>query len=624
MRNDRKYTNNSDTDDYIFGDDIDEIDEVEIEENMEQEKDGYEDSLPQAEKELSDIRKKRHIIISVSAVAAAVILIVAGIIIERNMPSGKRVDYNEYYGIGQSRSVGLIYDYELCDYQVILQNGQYYIENDFYKENITDKFYYDKGNDDVIYTTPTQIYTMPVDAFEYHIDDEKIQCQYAPVIKSQDEIYISVEFVADKAGFSYEVFSAPDRLAIMTDKTEYSVVELNNKAVVRDKASVKGRIFEKIADGSDTVWVSDGYGKDGWIGVMANDGRKGYVKSDTAEITDSKLVFDSGYVGEEYTDQLKDYRIVLVWHAIYDINDNLKISELLNKTEGVTTVSPTWYKVTGEDGSISSFADWEYIRTVHDAGMEIWPLISDFTSVDENNGWDETRLFSETESRRRLIDNIVTEIVTYGYDGINIDFEKVPQEAGEDYKQFIRELSIECRKAGVVLSIDNYVPRSYNTQYNRAAQAECADYVIVMGYDEHYAGSEEAGSVASIDFVTDGIDGTLDEVPKEKLINALPFYTRLWIEEPDENGNYTLNSKSYSMQDGINIAHELELEIEWDDEVKQNVAKGVIEQTYYSIWLEDEESMKAKMDVVRDRDLAGVAGWCLGMELESVWDIIKE
>ncbi len=623
MRNNRKYTNNSDTDDYIFDDDIDEIIIEQESENLsESEKDEAMEETLDIEGEPGGREKRRHLIIIISAVAAAVILIAAVIIIERNVPSRKLVDYNEYYGINQERTAILIYDYELSDYSIIVQDGHFYVDNDFYKENITDKFYYDKANESVIYTTPTQIYTVEIGASEYDVDGQKSELDYVPVIKSQDKIFIAVEFAADKAGFSYKTFSDPDRLAIMTDGTEHNVVELGDKAIVRDKASVKGKIFEKASDSTDTVWVSDGYNEGGWIGVMSIDGRKGYVKADTAELTTSRLVHNSGYVEEEYTNQLRDYQIVLVWHAVYDTYDNSKISELLQQTKGVTTVSPTWYKVTGADGAISSFADWEYIRTIHDAGMEIWPLISDFTSVDEDGGWDEAQLLANTESRRNLIDNIITEIITYGYDGINIDFEKVPQESGEDYKQFVRELSIECRKAEVVLSIDNYVPRVYNSQYNRAAQAECVDYVIVMGYDEHYSGGDEAGSVASIDFVTDGIDGTLAEVPKEKVINALPFYTRLWIEQPDENGNYYLTSKSCSMQEGLDIVNELELDMKWDDEVKQYTAGGVVNDVNYSIWLEEEASMEAKMDVVRSRDLAGVAGWCLGMQMDSVWDII--
>lgn len=644
MRNIRKYTNNSDTDDYIFDDDIETIDlfdesgkavshDNDEKLNEEDYEYGREENQAAAD-EHSDLEeygnepkskgKKRHTVIAVCSVASAVILIIAGIIIERFVPSRKYVDNNEYYDLENADGARLIYDYKLTDYEVIVQDGRYYIDNDFFKENITDKFYFDKGNESVIYTTPTQIYTTKIGTSEYDIDGVEMTLDYVPAILSEERIFIAVDYAADKAGFSYEIYSEPDRIAIMTDGTEYNVVELGQKAVVRDKASVKGSIFEKASDNTDTVWAASGEDSDGWIGVMAADGRKGYVKEKDAQVISSRLVYNSGYVPEEYTNQLKDYQIVLAWHAVYDTGDNNEISALLENTRGITTVSPTWYKVIDEEGTISSLADWEYISTVHDAGMEIWPLISDFTSTDQEGGWDEAELFANTDSRRRLIKNIITEITTYGFDGINIDFEKVPQESGDDYKQFIRELSIECRKAGVVLSIDNYVPRTYNSQYNRAAQAECADYVIVMGYDEHYAGGEEAGSVSSIEFVTDGIDGTLEEVPKEKLINALPFYTRLWMEGQDEDGNYTLNSKSYSMQGGLDIADELELDIEWDDEVKQYVATGIVDGVSYSIWLEEEKSLEAKMAVVRNRELAGVACWSLGMELDSVWDIITE
>ena len=402
------------------------------------------------------------------------------------------------------------------------------------------------------------------------------------------------------------------------------MVSLKDKAVIRDKASVKGAVFERASDNTDTVWCTDGASRDGWLGVMSSDGRHGYVKSSYADVTDTSKEYNSGHEAAEYTSIHKDYDIVMVWHAVYAESDNNNIQSLLDATKGVTTVSPTWYKVTDATGSISSMADWDYISTVHDAGMEIWPLISDFTSVDADAGWDEAKLFANTASRRNLISNIINEIKTYGYDGINIDFEKVPSDSAVDYRQFIRELSIECRKAGVVFSLDNYVPRPYNAQYSRDVQAECADYVVVMGYDEHYAGGDEAGSVASIDFVTDGIDGTLKEVPKEKLINALPFYTRLWMESTDENGNVKLSSKTYSMQGALDMVAELGTGMEWDEEGGQYVAFGEVDGVKYSIWLEEDESIKAKMKVVRERELAGISGWCLGMEKPSVWDVITE
>ena len=74
---------------------------------------------------------------------------------------------------------------------------------------------------------------------------------------------------------------------------------------------------------------------------------------------------------------------------------------------------------------------------------------------------------------------------TYGFDGYNLDFESLKESAGPHSVQFIREMSAACRNNGLILSVDNYVPAPYNRFYDRTEQGIVADYVIVMGYDEH-------------------------------------------------------------------------------------------------------------------------------------------
>lgn len=646
MINNRKYTNNQDSDDYIFEDeqefeeqdetpDIEEIavtlDEGDGGGENERTESGKSGSKAQEEyAELYDDEPpkpgKRGRLI---AVAAAVLLLVAallaaGIIIHKFTPSKTRVDYEEYFGAGGNGPV-LIYNFAKTDYKVKLQDGAFYVENKFLKDNFTDKFFYDEGRNEVLYTTATQIYTFPVGGKNYSVDGESRQTDFPVALKDKDTLYILLEFAAERCDMVWRGYDGPDRLAIVDGGSEYVKTVLNEEYVVRDSASIKGSIMEAASDGADTMWMLEDEGAQGqeWLKVRTEDGRTGYVKSSHTTGASVKYTYDSGYKKEEYPSQLRKHDILLVWHAVYDTNDNGKIEELLADSKGVNTVSPTWYKAVDAKGNIESMADREYVEYIHGQGMEIWPLISDFTSVD-GDGWDEKTLLCDTDSRRRLIQNIMAEINDYGYDGINIDFEKVPQEAGDGYIQFIRELSISCRKAGVVLSVDNYVPKPYNMQYNRTGQGECADYVIVMGYDEHYSGGSEAGSVASISFVNEGIAESLKEVPREKLINAVPFYTRLWIEGPDESGNITLSSRSYGMDSGAQIAEELGLTKIWDDEVKQYVASGNADGKSYSIWLEDEKSMEERIKLIHSYNIAGVAAWCLGMESDSVWDIIAD
>lgn len=653
MINNRKYTNNEDSDDYIFED------EQEFEEQLDEqteapdieeiavtldEGEGAEGSAEPAPTEQPEQKtqedyaelygegeppkpgkRKRIIIIAAAVALIAAALLASGIIIHKFTPSKARVDYNEYFGVEGNEAI-LIYNYGKSDYKVKLSDGGFYVENSFLKENFTDKFFYDEKNNEVLYTTATGIYTFPIGEKNYDADGESRQAERPVAIKDNGTVYISVDFASERCDMVWRGYENPDRLVIVDGGSEYMKTILNDEYVVRESASIKGTIIEDTSDGADTMWMlADGdvnasQGQE-WFKVFSEDGRGGYVRSAHTTGAAVPYTYDSGYEKEEYPAQTRNHDILLVWHAVYDINDNGKIEELLADSKGVNTVSPTWYKAVDANGNISSMADRDYVEYIHGLGMEIWPLISDFTSVD-GDGWDEKALLCNTASRRRLIQNIMAEINDYGYDGINIDFEKVSQDAGDGYIQFIRELSISCRKAGVVLSVDNYVPKPYNMQYNRSGQGECVDYVIVMGYDEHYAGGSEAGSVASISFVNEGISETLKEVPREKLINAVPFYTRMWIEGADEAGNISLSSKSYGMNGGAEAADELGLKKIWDDEVKQYVAAGASDGKSYSIWLEDERSMGERMKLIRSYNLAGVAAWCLGLEADYVWDII--
>ena len=183
--------------------------------------------------------------------------------------------------------------------------------------------------------------------------------------------------------------------------------------------------------------------------------------------------------------------------------------------------------------------------------------------------------------------------------------------------QFIREMSVACRNKGLVLSVDNYVPSSYTAFYNRKEQGIVADYVIVMGYDEHYAGGE-AGSVSSIPYVREGIENTLKEVPKEKVINAVPFYTRVWTVNEGRT-----SSKAYGISDARQWVEENQVELTWDKLLGQYYGETVSGSGQQYIWMEEEDSMKLKIDLIKEFDLAGVACWKLGFEPADIWDIVS-
>lgn len=583
---------------------------------------------------LEDVpERRRHNRKHVAAVAVAAVVVcvlaVGGMglmaLIDKYTPNNKMIDLYEYYGVDalednvKDPAAFIMLNGERIEQKTYSFGDVWYFKKDFVDEYFNHRFYYDMGHDELIYTTPTRIVTIPFDSQAYYVGDTVKKEHYVVARRIEDDIYIAVDFVRERADFIYEMRTEPYRMLITTEYGSRQCINVADNGTVRIGASIKEPI---LSVGSDTKnWSVEGEEGD-WTRLTTDDNIVGYIR--TKELGDSYTITASNnYQAPIYTSVSKKYKINLAWHAVYSPYDNNNISALLEAAGEVNTVSPTWYQLTDSQGGYTSFAQQEYVDYVHATGREIWPLWSDFTSVSEENGWSEYELFSVTENRRALIDAMMSEVEIYGYDGINIDFEKVKADTGIHYVQFLRELSIECRRAGIVLSIDNYVPMPHSMHYDRREQGVIADYVIVMGYDEHYNGCGEAGSVASLQFVNNGIVNTLESVPSDKVINALPFYTRIWDEYTDEEGNHVLNGKAYTMKASFEVVEQLGLPVNWSNDVGQYVAEGDVDGHHYSVWLEDARSIEEKMKVVEEHDLAGIAAWSLGGELPEVWEVIS-
>ena len=570
----------------------------------------------------------------IAAVIIVCVLVAGGIglvtLIDKYTPNKTRIAFEDYY-IQHGFAVGnddeqengaqeafVLLNGEQTDAKAYCFGDVWYFKKDFIDENLNHRFYLDVANDELIYTTPTKIVTIPFESQAYYVGDKVKKEHYVVARRVDEDIYIAADFIKERADFIYEVRNEPYRMLVTTVYGTSEYVHIADEGTVRTGASIKDEILA-IGDAGASWSVA---GEDGdWTELVTDDDIRGYIR--TKELGEKYTVTTSNdYQAPMYTSVSRKDKVNMVWHAVYDMNDNDKIYGLLDATEGVNVVSPTWYQLSDSTGGFNSFAQQEYVDYIHETGRQIWPLWSDFTSVSEENGWSEYELFAVTQNRRALIAAMMDEVQAYGYDGINIDFEKVSSDNGIHFVQFLRELSIECRNAGVVLSVDNYVPMPHSAHYDRTEQGAIVDYVIVMGYDEHYGGGSEAGSVASLDFVKNGIVNTLESVPAQKLINALPFYTRMWDEYVDENGQQVLNSKAYTMRGAFQGLEELGLVTNWSDSVGQYVAEGDVEGHHYSVWLEDARSIEEKMKIVAEYDIAGVSAWSLGGEYPDVWEVI--
>ncbi len=529
---------------------------------------------------------------------------------EKYSYSKETMDLSEYYGITQEWQTAMIVNDEVVEEQAVLREGNYYLPLSFVKQNLNDKFYYDRHEKLLLFTTPSQLYEIPVNSASYTIADDPQQYEKTIWILQDEVPYVELDFVAQYSDFLSEIHDAPARIQIYLAAETKLTATIGKDTAVRYQGGIKSDVLKDVKKG-DRVYVLEQM--ETWSKVKTEDSVIGYVENKRLkDESDEQIVLPGTYIAPVYTSITKDYPINLVWHQVTNVTANSGVDSLLANTKGVTTISPTWFFLNDNFGNFTSIADQSYVDNMHARGLEVWALIDNFT-----NDVDIAQILSTTTGRKTLIYNLVQTTLAYNIDGINIDFEEVPKEAGEDYVQFLRELSIPCRQNGIVLSVDNYVPTEYTAHYGRAEQGEVIDYFIIMGYDEHYGGSSQAGSVASYGYVKAGIENTLKDVPASKVINAIPFYTRLW---KIADG---VSSEAMPMSSAENVLAQNGVTAVWDEETQQNFAQFEAGGATYQIWLEDVQSISAKLNLMSGYNLAGVAAWKLGLEKAQIWDVIE-
>ena len=534
-------------------------------------------------------RKKRRKRILILLLLLLIAVIAAGIVLWiRYGPSREEADKNEYFGITDTSQVGLAIDNQIPDVKSMKEGSEVYLDFDSVHDYVNQRFYWDSNENRLLYTLPDRTLSIPAGATEFESEDGTQTRDYEIVKVENDTVYLALDFVKEYTDMSLDVYENPDRAVIVTNKEE-NHARVSKDTEVRILGGVKSPILTEISKSDDVVVIEEA---GSWMKVRTVDGYIGYVKSNTLEKAE-KQTRKSEYEEPEYTNIQKDYKINLAWHQVTSQAANENVASVIAGTTGLTTISPTWFTIQDTNGNITSLASSAYVDAAHQAGLEVWGLVDNFT-----NQVDTLAVLSNTQSRANMISQLITEAQNSGLDGINVDFEQITEEMSDHYIQFIRELSVECRKNQIVLSVDNYVP-GFTSHYNREEQGIVADYVIIMGYDEHFAGSEEAGSVASIDFVREGITETLKEVPKEKVINGLPFFTRLWIESSSG-----LTSQAIGMQEAETVVANAGVTASWDEETQQNYAEWTADGNTYKIWLEDEQSLEAKLKVMQEYDLA--------------------
>lgn len=519
--------------------------------------------------------------------------------INKLIPTSKQMDLTEYYGQNADGEASLVAGTQKLEQKALISGDEVYIPLDVVNGYLNQRYYWDSANKKILYATPTSL-----------TEEAASDQPGGNVWLKESTVYLKLDYVKKYTDIDSYIYKDPARIAIQYKFSNVQTVTVKKDTVIRYRGGIKSKILTKTA--KDTVLRLMNEGED-WDQVATDDGYIGYIqkkKVSAADTTDYKRSFKA----EAYSYFTMDEPVNLAWHQVTSTDANNYFADTTQNMTGVNVISPTWFSVSDNDGNVSSLASGEYVMQAHEKGLKVWGLVDNFS---ENMST--TTVLSNTAARQNLENQLVTYALKAGLDGINVDFESLSEDVGIHFLQFLRELSIQCHENNLVLSVDNPVPEDFTSHYDRAEQGKVVDYVIIMGYDEHYVGSD-TGSVASLPWVEQGVKDTLAEVPAKRTIIAIPFYTRLW--KTTDGG--ALTSEAIGMDQAQQAISDNGAETYWDKTTSQNYGTYEGDGATYQIWLEDSKSIAEKVKLIPKYKLAGVAEWKLGFENSGIWSVITE
>lgn len=545
--------------------------------------------------------KKKYMPVFVVCLLIVVLAVLGGVghVISKYIPTKDRMDLNEYYGQVAEGEAALILGTEKLEQRGIISGEEGYLPLDVVNTYLNQRYYWDAENQQILYATPSEVTSMPASSEAG-----------SQVWLREGAVYLSLSYIRQYTDLDAYIYDNPNRIAIQYQFSDVNTVTAKKDTYVRFRGGIKSEVLAKVKKGAVLILMEE---LEDWNQVATMDGYIGYVQKKAVSEPEKKT-FEREFSREEYNYIAMEQPVNMVWHQVTNMEANAGFAEATANMTGVNVISPTWYSIIDNEGNISNIASSDYVNQAHEKGLQVWGLVDNFS---ENIST--TEILSRTSTRQNLVRQLVDAALAAGLDGINIDFEYLEEAVGIHFLQFLRELSVETHKNNLVLSVDNPVPEDFTSHYDRAEQGRVVDYVIIMGYDEHYVGSEEAGSVASLPWVEQGIKDTLAEVPEERVINAVPFYSRLW-----KTLAGTLSSEAIGMGQAQEVVAKYNVETYWDKNTSQNYGAFENEGAEFQIWIEDAQSIAEKVKLSSQYNLAGVAAWKLGFESSDVWQAISD
>ncbi len=547
-----------------------------------------------------------------------------GDLFEDLMYSSEKADLNEYFKTtpeDMNTSATVIEECEVTDEKITVKDGRLYLPYETVIEKYNPNFYWEKSSEKLLYTTGDGVYTATPGETFYTLDGTGIQAGYQTCYKEGDIVMVSLDFVRVFTNMEIRLFGGgkePYRTLIRTSWENEVVADVTKDDVaIRTEPDKDGKIMKQLRKGSTVIIVASEGEK--WMRVMSEDLITGYIETKHLGDKYDRPQTPVTNVAPIQVNMVADYSepVILAWHNVVgdgsaaSLKDNEKFLKYIN------TISPTWFALSDNEGTIASIASTAYVETCHSKGIKVWGLVSNLTYPEVST----STVLNDPEKRQFMTEQLLAYASQFKLDGINLDFESIAGEDGPAYVQFIREFSLKAHEKNLVVSVDNYVPKEYTSHYNRKEQGTFADYVVIMGYDEHTSASDEAGSVASLGFVQEGIENTLAEVPKEKVINGLPFYTRYWTVDANEN---IIDMQTLPMTKAAETVSASGVTPEWDEETCQDYAEWANGANKNKIWIENVASLRAKLEVMKAHDIGGAAVWQLAFGTEEAFAVIDE
>ncbi|NLK43958.1 MAG: glycoside hydrolase [Tissierellia bacterium] len=539
-----------------------------------------------------------------SIILILVVVIVMGIIClyfykEKYTPNTEVITfYDELY---------LIVEDELVDSidAVVFNENILYFSFPIVKHYIDDDIFYDEEEEILIITNEEKVLRYKLDEQVASVNSKEFITNN--VVKDfNGRIYIPMDILLKNYNVDINYFENTN--AVVLDFSDYHYLKgevILDGAVVRTDLSIKAPIiYDELSLGS----IVNIYGEyEFWYKVRTLDGVPGFIEKKFIKINYDKDIFK---VKMNNNAKSEDSKIInLTWDYTYG---KVKNTNNVGVIPGVNVISPTWFSVINEEGDIIDKGNKDYANKYFDFGYEVWPLIDNSFNPDLTHD-----LLSKSSMREKLINDILNIYLDYGFQGINIDFENIHLKTKDCLTQFVRELYPVFKEAGMMVSMDVTglsTSENWSLCYDRERLSQVVDYMMLMAYDQHWASSPVAGSVAEYWWVENSILGVLKYIPNDKLVLGLPFYTRLWIEEDGK-----LSSQALSMERANRFIKENNIDLIWDEYSLQYYGQLEKDNTSYKIWLEDSKSLEAKASLVHKYDLAGIASWRKGFETEDIW-----